>query len=46
MKLARALACGLLLAVLAACGTSSPTEPTPVPDAPQHDGGTQHGSGG
>lgn len=45
MKLARALAFGLLVAVLAACGTS-PTEPAPAPDAPRHDEGTQHGSGG
>lgn len=45
MKIARVFACALLLAGLAACDTS-PTGPTPAPDAPQHDSGTQHGSGG
>lgn len=45
VKLARAFACTLLLAALAACG-NTPTGPTPAPDSPRHNQGTQHGSGG
>lgn len=45
MKLARTAAAALLLAALAACGTS-PTGPVEAPDAPLYEEGTQHGSGG